>query len=185
MKIHILGASCAGSTTLGEALAQHLHYPYFDTDHFFWEKTDPPFILKRNYDQRNALLKNELEVHDNYIIGGSLVNWGDEWLTAFDLVVFLYVPPEIRMQRLKDREFKRYGDVIFTLPNRIQAYQRFLDWAAAYDTNAISGRTLQAHENWLSKVTCRMLQIRGDTTVQQRIDLILDEIEVINSPSIN
>ena len=185
MKIHIMGASCAGSTTLGNTLAQHLKYPYFDTDYFFWEQTEIPFTIQRDRDQRIQTLKELLVSHQNHIVGGSLVNWGDEWLTAFNLVVFLHVPPQIRLQRLKEREFERYGDVIHTDPNRIAAYQKFIDWAAAYDTNAISGRTLQVHEDWLSKVTCPVLQIRGDTTVPQRIDLILNKMQAVKSSAIN
>lgn len=38
MKIHIMGASCAGSTTLGNALSAEWGIPYFDTDDFFWER---------------------------------------------------------------------------------------------------------------------------------------------------
>jgi len=182
MKIHIMGASCAGSTTLGNALSQQLNYPYFDTDDFFWEQTDPPFTLKRNRDKRIQMLGEALVSHPDHIVGGSLVSWGDEWLTAFDLIAFLYVPPEIRLQRLKDREFERYGNVIFTNSDRIQAYQKFVDWATAYDTNAITGRTLQVHENWLNKITCPILEIKGDTTVPQRIDLILNKLQVINHP---
>ncbi|MFD1258142.1 AAA family ATPase [Mucilaginibacter terrae] len=180
MKIHIMGASCAGSTTLGNALAEQLNYLYFDTDHFFWEQTDPPFTVKRDREKRIEMLKEAIASHQNYIVGGSLVSWGDEWFLAFDLVIFLYVPPQIRIERLKRREFERYGDVIYTKPNRIQAYHKFLNWATAYDTNAITGRTLQVHEEWLSKVACPILEIRGDTTVQQRIDLILNKINTFN-----
>lgn len=171
-----MGASCAGSTTLGQALAKQHGYPYFDTDFYFWEQTDPPFTVKRDRGERIAMLKQAIEPHDDHIIGGSLANWGDEWLTVFNLVVFLYLPPHIRIERLKARELERYGDVIFKDPKRMQAYQGFLEWATAYDTNAISGRTLQVHEHWLSKVKCPVLEIRGDTTVQQRIDLILSNI---------
>jgi adenylate kinase family enzyme len=185
MKIHIMGASCAGSTTLGNALAERLNYSYFDTDHFFWEQTDPPFTVKRDQDERIQMLKQSLTPHANHIVGGSLVNWGDEWLTYFDLVVFLYVPPEVRIQRLKDRELERYGNVIYTEPDRIVVYQKFLNWATAYDTNAISGRTLQVHEDWLGKVTCPVLEIKGNNTVQQRIDLILNKIDTLKSPLIN
>jgi shikimate kinase len=35
MNVHIMGAACAGLTTLGNALAEKLAIPYFDTDHFF------------------------------------------------------------------------------------------------------------------------------------------------------
>jgi adenylate kinase family enzyme len=34
-RIHLIGASGSGTTTLGRALAQRLGYPHFDTDHYF------------------------------------------------------------------------------------------------------------------------------------------------------
>jgi adenylate kinase family enzyme len=181
MKVHIMGASCAGSTTLGNALSAKTGFPYFDTDQYFWEPSAIPFTIKRNPKKRINMLNEDIALHDHYIIGGSLVNWGNDWLTAFNLIVFLYVPPQIRMQRLKDREFERYGHVIYTDPARIKEYQRFLEWAEAYDTNAISGRTLQVHEDWLSRVDCPVLRITGDTSIQERIDLVISQINVLNS----
>jgi adenylate kinase family enzyme len=179
MKIHIMGASCAGSTTLGVALSAQTGYPYFDSDNYFWEPSTIPFTVKRNREERITLLTDAIAPHNNHIIGGSLVNWGDEWLTTFDLVVFLYLPPQIRLQRLKDREFERYGDVIYTDPVRIKEYKRFLEWAEAYDTNTISGRTLQVHEDWLNKVNCPVLQIKGDTTVPQRLQLVMNSLQAL------
>ncbi|MDT3404626.1 shikimate kinase [Mucilaginibacter terrae] len=182
MKIHIVGASCAGSTTLGNALSAQTGLPYFDTDFYFWEPSEIPFTIKRDRDARITMLRDAVALHPNHIIGGSLVSWGNEWLAAFDLVVFLYVPPEIRIQRLKNRELERYGDIIYTDPERISAYQKFLEWAEAYDTNAPTGRSLHVHEAWLSRVTCPVLEIRGDTTVAERVELILNKMKTINPP---
>lgn len=92
-----MGASCAGSTTMGKALADTWEYAYFDTDEYFWHPSDIPFTVKRSFEERNRLLKEDIQKHRNVIIGGSLVNWGPEWQTFFDLVVFLYIPHEIRM----------------------------------------------------------------------------------------
>ena len=41
-RIHILGASGSGTTTLGRALAERLQCPHFDADDYFWVPTDPP-----------------------------------------------------------------------------------------------------------------------------------------------
>ncbi|MDN5285916.1 MAG: hypothetical protein JWR38_2190 [Mucilaginibacter sp.] len=117
MKIHIIGASCAGSTTLGNALAQHFNYPLFDSDNYFWEASNPPFTIKRNPDLRNTMIAHDIAQHENWILSGSLVNWGPVWFNMFNLVVFLYIPHDIRMQRLKNREQERYGDHIFTNPS--------------------------------------------------------------------
>src|SRR6218665_2307839 len=127
MKLHILGASCSGTTTLGEALAKNLNVPYFDSDTYFWEKTNPPFTTRRDPASRNQMLVNDINQQDSWIIGGSLLKW--DLALDFDLIIFLYTPHEIRIERLKKRELERYGDIIFTDSTRNQQYNDFLNWA--------------------------------------------------------
>ncbi|MEN0056833.1 MAG: AAA family ATPase [Mucilaginibacter sp.] len=177
MKILIMGASCAGSTTLGAALSQKLNCPVFDTDEYFWEKSVIPFTVRRDPELRNKMILSDTAKQDNWIITGSMVSWGNVWLHTFDLVVFLYIPHHIRMQRLKAREVQRYGNQIFTDPVRAKLYQEFIQWASGYDDNTTNGRTLQVHETWLSKIKCPVLQIRGDTTVDERIERVLQKIK--------
>jgi adenylate kinase family enzyme len=176
MKIHITGASGAGSTTLGLALAKSLSVPYFDTDNYYWEPSEPPFTIRRNRDLRNKMLEEDLTQHKGWVLGGSVISWDDLFLKLFDLVVFLYIPPEIRMQRLKKRESERYGSIIHTDPHRIILYNEFIEWAAGYEDNTTSSRSLKSHETWLQKLTCPVLEIRGDTTVEERLGLIFDKL---------
>jgi adenylate kinase family enzyme len=176
MKIHIMGASCAGSTTLGHALAEHCEFQYFDTDDYFWLPTHVPYTQRRTFNERNELLKADLQKQTALVVGGSLINWGLEWQSYFNLVVFLYVPPQIRIQRLQDREIQRYGAAIFDDFERAARYQQFLTWATGYDDNSTTGRNINAHRNWLNLVQCPVLEINGDTTVAQRVDLIEKEL---------
>ncbi len=177
MKIHIMGASCAGSTTLGKALSELLSYPYFDTDQFFWLPSETPFTVKREARERNEMLKQELSKNQNAITGGSLLKWGDEWLSMFDLVVFLYVPGEIRMERLKNREIQRYGEKIVEDPVRASLYNSFVTWAQGYDDNTTQGRNLQAHTDWLAQISCPVIRIEGDTTVSERTEIVLRALQ--------
>ncbi|MEO6283210.1 MAG: AAA family ATPase [Dyadobacter sp.] len=172
MKIHIMGASCAGSTTLGMALAKQSGIPYFDTDDYFWEPAETPYTVKRNAELRNQMLLDDLARQNDWILGGSLISWGKHWAAMFDLVVFLYIPKEIRLQRLVEREEERYGDMIYTDAERRQLFQEFLDWASKYDDVDFTGRNIRIHENWLTQITCKVLEIRGDTTVDERLRLI-------------
>ncbi|RYU93873.1 adenylate kinase [Emticicia agri] len=181
MKLHILGASCSGVTTLGKALANYLNIPYFDSDAYFWEKTNPPFTTKRNPAVRNQMLETDSLKYDSWIIGGSLLKW--DLAIAFDLIVFLYIPHQLRMERLRKRELERYGDIIFTDPTRNQQYNDFLNWAEGYDNNTTQGRTLAAHENWLAQQTCPVLEIRGDYSVEERVEMILEKITSQKSAS--
>lgn len=77
MKIHIFGASGSGVSTLGKSLAKELAYPYFDTDDFYWQKTDPPFTTKNSISTREKLLSESLAKHGKWILGGSLDSWSD------------------------------------------------------------------------------------------------------------
>lgn len=179
MKIHVMGASCAGSTTLGTALARELGYPLFDSDKYFWETSEQPFTVRRDSELRNAMITHDISGQENWILSGSLVSWGPAWLRMFDLVIFLYIPHHIRMQRLEARELERYGDRIFTDPEYIVKYQTFRQWASGYDDNITNGRTLQVHQTWLSKLTCPVLEIKGDTSIQRRVEIVLNKIKEI------
>jgi adenylate kinase family enzyme len=59
-RVHILGASGAGTTTLAQALAARLGSPHYDVDDYFWLPSDPPFQHIRVEKRRQVLLE-ELE----------------------------------------------------------------------------------------------------------------------------
>ncbi|RFZ84968.1 adenylate kinase [Mucilaginibacter terrenus] len=176
MKIQIMGASCAGSTTLGRALSERLDIPYFDTDEYFWETTEVPYTVKRNPAIRNRMLLNDMAQHQSWILGGSVIKWGDVFWTMFDLVVFLYIPADIRIKRLIAREEERYGDAIYNDPVRAKLFRDFVDWAAEYDNPDFSGRNVKAHRDWLTVASGRKIEISGDTTINERIDMVVQEI---------
>ena len=115
-RIHILGASGSGTTTLGRALAAHLQCPHFDTDNYFWLPTNPPFTQQREHTERQQLLMDAVTAHDAWVLSGSLCGWGDVAIPLFELVVFLQIPHDIRMERLRQREYERFGERI--LPGR-------------------------------------------------------------------
>ena len=170
MRLHIFGASGTGVSTLGEALGAALGLPYFDTDDYFWEATDPPFTKRRSPTRRDARLAHDLAGHQSWIVGGSIVGWGEPWLAAFDLVVFLWLPPELRLQRLHQREHARYGARILADPSQAARTQAFLEWAAGYDDSSTGGsRTLANHTSWLARFTCPVLELRGDLSIAERL----------------
>ena len=132
-RIHILGASGSGTTTLGQALAERLQCLHFDTDEYFWLPTDPPFVTKRAPIARQQRLMDDLTAHDSWILSGSLCGWGDIAIPLFALVVFLWLPTAIRLERLRQREHQRYGERIMPGGDMYTGSQAFLDWAVSYD----------------------------------------------------
>lgn len=108
-------------------------------------------------------------------MGGSVINWNNNW--QFDLSVFLYIPQDVRLQRLKDREFERYGDIIHTDRERNQLYKEFIDWAKGYDELISNSRSLYSHRNWINNLKTPLLAIEGDTSVEERVGAVVRKIE--------
>ena len=165
--IHILGASGSGTTTLGSALATKHGHIHLDTDNFYWIATDPPFREKRPIDQRLDLLREAMRRSNSWVLSGSLSGWGDVLVPEFDLVIFLVVPNEVRMQRLRARELRRYGHLLNV---------EFLEWANKYDTEGLEMRSRKLHEAWLKTLPTPVLRLEGDRPV----DELLAQVEVFS-----
>ena len=172
-RIHIVGASGSGTTTLGEALAPRIGGAHLDTDSYFWMPTDPPFTTKRPVEERLQLVGAALDRHASWVLTGSLMGWGDVLIPRFDLVVFLLVPPDVRMARIVERERRRYGSAIDHGGAMHAAHREFLAWAASYDDPAFDGRSLTRHRAWLEALSCPVLEIDGTPTVEESVARVL------------
>ena len=158
-RIHIVGASGSGTTTLGAALAARLDHPHIDSDMIFWKPTDPPFTTRRSVEGRAALVAELLPVSAQWVFSGSAVGWAGPIEPFYDLIVFLKLDPSVRMDRIRRREVARYGARIQPGGDMVEASAAFLDWAAAYDTAGLEQRSLAKHEEWLATQTAPVLRL--------------------------
>ena len=46
-----------------------------------------------------------------------------------------------------------------------------MEWAELYDHAGMEVRSKALHEEWLTTLTCPVLRIEGDYTVQERVDM--------------
>lgn len=169
MRIHIVGASGSGTTTLGEALGRSLGIVHMDTDDVYWLPTDPPFREKRAIPERVSMLLATFERLDRWVLSGSLVSWGSPLVPHFTLAVFLWVPDAIRMARLEGRERERYGARMEPGGDMHEAVQEFLNWASHYEQSDFGGRSRRVHEDWLATLPCPVLRIEGTQTVEESV----------------
>ena len=164
-RIYISGASGAGVSTLGAALADRLRVPHFDVDDYYWYPTEPPFERSRPPAERVHLLNRNLS-HGYWVLSGSLDGWGDEVIQCTDLVVFIDTPTLLRMERLKLRESQRYGDRILPGGDMHANHQAFLAWAESYETGVQAGRSRPRHERWLKQLTQPSLRVSGEMPIE-------------------
>ena len=161
-RLHITGASGAGVTSLGRALADAIAISHHDTDDYFWRPTNPPYREMREIADRLRLMREVFLDRSDWILSGSLDGWGDPIVPFFDLVIFLYVPTAIRLERLRAREARRFGaDVVAPDGPMHQQAEEFIEWASHYDDCSREGRNLARHRAWLAALPCRVLRLDG------------------------
>lgn len=168
-RVHILGASGSGTSTLGRALARCLGAAHLDTDDFYWAPSDVPFTVKRSVEERLELLGQSIGERERWVLSGSLCSWGDPLIPLFTHVVFLYVPWDVRRIRLTNRERLRYGEDALMPGGRMHEVSRaFLDWASRYDHAGLEQRSYATHDSWLGRLpdSCDVLRVEEETEIQ-------------------
>ena len=90
---------------------------------------------------------------------GSLVDWGDEMIPLFTLVIRLETAADIRIVRLKKRERERFGARIDPGGDMYENHQEFIAWAKAYDTGGLTMRSRAKHDEWQKLLHCRLIRL--------------------------
>ncbi|WP_193181844.1 P-loop NTPase family protein [Nisaea sediminum] len=179
--IHVLGASGSGTSTFGRAWAERFGYLHLDTDDFYWLPTEPRFLEKRTVPERLRLLTEAIDAAERWILTGSLVSWGEPLVERFDLVVFVYTPFDLRMDRLIAREEERYGvEALQPGGAHYDAHMAFIEWAASYDTAGLETRSRRAHEAWMARLPCPVIRVSGTDTTARQIEQVAGSVRELD-----
>ena len=169
-RIHIVGASGSGTTSLASAIAARCGRRHLDTDDFFWMPTSPPYREIRSQEERLTLLRQALQESGSWVLSGSLCGWGDSLIPQFELVVFLAVPTAVRLMRLRAREIERYGEQAIAPGGELgKPHLEFLDWAGRYDTGGLEMRSRALHEAWLATLPCAIVRLEGELSLAEQL----------------
>lgn len=170
--IHIYGASGSGTSTIGKFIADKLGYFFMDTDDYFWEPTNPPYTTKRKVSDRIALIKKDIAKYNGVVISGSLVDWGDELIPLFTLVIRVETDTAIRIDRLKRREREQFGSRIDPGGDMYENHRDFINWAASYDSGGLDMRSKAKHDEWQKQVQCHHILLDGSLPLEKNFEII-------------
>lgn len=102
----------------------------------------------------------------------SLVDWGDELIPLSTLVIRLKTATDIRIERLKRREYEHFGSRIEIGGDMFEDHQEFLAWAAAYDHGDINMRSKAKHDEWQKLLQCKQITLDGSIDVKDNFEII-------------
>ena len=162
--IILLGANGSGKSTLGRELARVLSFAHLDVEDYYFHKTEIPYTAERPHNERNELMLSDMKKYGSFVVSGDISGWSDDFLPVFDLAVLLKAPKNVRMKRIEEREYTRWGDRVQIGGDMYESQQKFKSFAANRDVAEL--------ERWAGKYPCPVIEI--DSTV----DLLINTAKI-------
>lgn len=170
--ILVCGLNGAGKSTLGKALAEKLGFCFIDNEDLYFPKTDPSYAYAapRTRDEVEALLLQELRAHEDFVFASVKGDYGEDVCACFDFAVLLAAPRDIRLRRVRDRSFQKFGSRMLPGGDLYEREEGFFALAASRAENAV--------EEWVQCLRCPVIRADGTRPVGETISLILAQINL-------
>jgi adenylate kinase family enzyme len=181
VKIHLLGPSCSGTSTLGKLIADKYSILWIDSDSIFWIKTNPPFTTKRDKNERTKMLKDYFNKNDSLVLSGSALEWGDFIKDHLDLIILKYVDQENRIKRLMAREIERYGNRIDPGNDMYEIHKEFIEWNKKYETGGMEMRSRKSELALISDAKCKILKLENNDLPEEELRIVSMELDKIKN----
>ena len=151
--IIIIGPSGSGKTTLGKIAARKLGYPYFDVDDYIWKQnTDSPYTQMYTRDEKISRLSNDIAPYEHFVMAGSMSSFHYAFDEMFEMMVLLYVSPDIRIERVHKRAIERFGERVLEGGDMYEAHMRFLNDNRRYEEDG--SPNMREQKEWMENMSC-------------------------------
>ncbi len=131
---------------------------------------------KRKREERINLSYKDIQEAENVVISGSLVDWGNELIPLFTLAVRVETDTNIRIERIRNRETKKFGSRIEPGGDMYKQHLDFIAWASEYDTGDTNMRSKLQYDEWEKLLLCQRILLDGATVLDENYKIVLSKI---------
>ncbi|MDY5940952.1 MAG: AAA family ATPase [Eubacteriales bacterium] len=172
-RIFVCGGNGAGKSTLGRRLAIKLHYPFADIEDYCFQKTDSeyPYKISRTKQEVSALLLHDMENRENLVVAAVKGDYGDRLVSLITHVVYIDVPKEIRIRRVKARSYRQFGDRMRQGGDLYEEENRFF--------NMVERRSEQETEKWLDTLSVPIVRLDGLKSTDENVDHVIAVLQLL------
>ena len=171
--IIIIGPSGSGKTTLGKIAARKLGYPYFDVDDYIWKQnTDSPYTQMYTRDEEISRLSNDIAPYEHFVMAGSMSSFHYAFDEMFEMMVLLYVSPDIRIERVHKRAIERSGERVLEGGDMYEAHMRFLNDNRRYEEDG--SPNMREQKEWMENMSCVKIELDGAAELEKNADIIVN-----------
>ena len=110
-----------------------------------------------------------IQKHKNVVITATRGNLCAEINRMYDCVIYLSAPLDIRLSRIKNREYEKFGTRALPGGDMYKMQKAFHDKVAM--------RTADKTEAWLDTLSCPVIRLDGTVSVKENVMFIVSELK--------
>lgn len=169
--ILICGLNGAGKSTLGKVIAKRIDYHFIDNEDLYFPKSDPEYIYSspRTREEVTELLFQEIKNHENFVFTSVKGDYGEAFYPFLQYAVLIQVPKDIRMKRIRDRSFQKFGDRMLSGGDLFEREESFFSFAESRAEDTV--------EEWIKALDCPIIRIDGTKSIDENADYIIERIQ--------
>ncbi|MBR4655757.1 MAG: AAA family ATPase [Oscillospiraceae bacterium] len=170
MGILICGLNGVGKSTVGRLLAQRLAYRFIDNEDLFFPKEDPEYVYSHPRSKKEViqLLEESIFLDRRFVFAAVRGDYGDKLLSLLDYAVLIDVPKSVRLQRVHDRSFAKFGERMLSGGDLYEREDAFFSLVSSRPENYVS--------SWLECVNCPVVRIDGTRPAEENVKFLISVI---------
>lgn len=167
--ILMCGLNGTGESTLGKALAKKLNFYFIDNEDLYFSKTNPEYLYAapRTRMEVEQLLLDEIAAHENFVFASVKGDY-ENAIALFQYAILITVPRELRMQRVKNRSYEKFGNRMLPGGDLHDQEERFFEF--------VKGRGEDSVEEWIKTLNCPVLRVDGTDSVEKNVEFIMERL---------
>lgn len=169
--ICICGLNGSGKTTLASALAKKLNFKHMDVEDYYFTSADNPYQSSRTREEVEQLLLEDIKLNPCFVFSAVNGNMAKEINACYDMVIYLDVPVDIRMKRIRQRAIDKFGNRVLSGGDMYEQEEKFFEYAEKRKPDKI--------EEWLNTMVCKCIRLDGTKPISESIKTIVENMQVI------
>ena len=114
------------------------------------------------------MLFHEIKVHENFVFAAVKEIMEKRFIPFFQYVILIDAPKDIRLQRVKNRSFQKFGNRMLPGGDLYEQEEEFFEF--------VKSRLESTVEEWIQLLSCPILRIDGTKPIEGNIDFIINRI---------
>lgn len=165
--ILLCGLNGSGKSTLGKFLAEKLGFYFIDREDLYFPKTSSRYLYDapRTEKEAEAIFSAATRKHENFVYAAVRESFPGVDLSIFQHIFLLEVPREIRLRRVKERSFHKFGGRMLPGGDLYEQENGFLNFVKARPEDMVI--------RWLAEHRLSAVRIDGTRPVEETADYLV------------